>query len=75
MKLKKYQITVGVIAVYALCMAFYFGLDLLREGKGLRFWVTLTVEIIMIVLAFFALKKRDEFREQRKRDTLKNDNQ
>lgn len=66
MKLKKYQIITGVIAVYAICMAFYFGLDLLREGKDLRFWVTLGCETIVIILAYIALKKRDEMRAKRK---------
>lgn len=49
-------------------MAWYFGLDLLREGKALRFWLTVGAEAVAIVLAFFALKKRDQFREQRKRE-------
>ena len=67
MKLKKYQIITGLIIVYAANMAFYFGLDLLKEGKALRFWVTLGCEAVVIVMAYFALKRRDEYREKRKR--------
>ena len=50
--------------MYAICMAVYFGADLLREGKTLRFWVTLVAEAVVIVLAYFALKKRDEMRRR-----------
>ena len=67
MKLKKYQIITGVIAIYAICMAFYFGLDLLKEGKAMRFWITIAFETIVIILAYFTLKKRDEYRDQRKK--------
>lgn len=69
MKIKKYQLVTFLLAVYALFMTFYFGLDLLRSGQAVRFWVTLGAEIIVIVLAFFALRKRDMYRDQRKRDS------
>ena len=66
MKLKKHQFVTGLIAIYAIFMALYFGPDLLKEGKALRFWVTLGCEAIVIVLAYFALKRRDEYREQKR---------
>ena len=69
MKIKKYQLVTFLLAVYALFMTFYFGLDLLRSGQVVRFWITLGAEIIVIVLAFFALRKRDMYRDQRKRDS------
>ena len=68
MKLKKYQLLTIIIALYAMFMTFYFGLDLLKEGQAARFWITLIVETIVIILAYFALKKRDLYREQRKRE-------
>lgn len=68
MKLKKYQLLTILIAVYALFMTLYFGLDLLKEGQSLRFWVTLISETVVIVLAYFALKKRDLYRAQRKKE-------
>ena len=68
MKLKKYQILTFLIASYALFMTLYFGFDLLKEGKAIRFWVTLLSETIVIILAYFALKKRDYYREQRKQE-------
>ena len=68
MKLKKYQLLTILIAGYALFMTLYFGLDLLKEGQFLRFWVTLISETVVIVLAYFALKKRDLYRAQRKKE-------
>ncbi|MCH5227612.1 MAG: hypothetical protein J1F16_07360 [Muribaculaceae bacterium] len=68
MKLKKYHIITCIMAIYALFMTIYFGLDLLREGQTVRFWVTLIAESIVLVLAFFALRKRDEYRIRRKRE-------
>lgn len=68
MKLKKYQILTIVIALYAIFMTFFFGLDLLKEGQSIRFWVTLILETIVIFLTYFALKKKDFYRQQRKKD-------
>ena len=66
--MKKYQLIIGLITIYALFMTLYFGLDLLKEGQSIRFWITLTVEALVIILAYFALKKRDYYREQRKKE-------
>lgn len=68
MKIKKHQILTLLIASYAIFMTLYFGLDLLKEGHALRFWITLSVEIVVIILTYFALKKRDQYREIRKRE-------
>ena len=64
--MKKYQIITCLLAVYALFMTLYFGVDLLKEGQTLRFWITLVTETIVIILAYFALRKRDQLRAQRK---------
>lgn len=66
--MKKHQIITCLLAVYALFMTFYFGLNLLKEGQALRFWITLIVEICVIILAYFALKKKDFYREQKKKE-------
>ena len=68
MKIRKYQVVTCMIAVYALFMTFYFGLDLLKEGKALRFWLTFIFEVIVIIGAFFSLRQRDRYREMRNRD-------
>lgn len=62
MKLKKYQFVTGLLIIYALFMTLYFGLDLLKSGQSLRFWLTLSGETIVIILAFFALRRRDRLR-------------
>ena len=67
-KIQKHQIVTSLLAVYALFMTLYFGLDLLKQGHVLRFWVTFSVEIVVITLSFFALKKRDQYRAQRKQE-------
>ena len=66
MKIKKYQLITCLLAIYAAFMTFYFGLDLLKEGKALRFWLTFSGELVVIILAFFALRKRDQYSEQRR---------
>lgn len=66
MKIKRYQIITFLLAAYACFMTFYFGLDLLKSGQAARFWITLVAECIVIVLAYFALRRRDRLRQQRK---------
>lgn len=66
MKLKKYQFVTFLLVAYALFMTFYFGLDLLSSGQAMRFWVTLSAEALVIVLAFFALRRRDRLRDRQK---------
>ena len=68
MKLKKYQFVTILLTAYALFMTLYFGLDLLKNGEQTRFWVTLGCETAVIILAFFALRKRDSLRAKRKKD-------
>lgn len=68
MKIKKYQVVTCLLSLYALFMTFYFGLDLLKEGHTFRFWLTLSVETVVIIAAYFALKKRDEYRSRRKEE-------
>ncbi|MCH5228944.1 MAG: hypothetical protein J1F12_02990 [Muribaculaceae bacterium] len=67
MKIKKYQFVTCLLAVYAIFMTFYFGLDLLKTGQEIRFWITFISEIVVIILAYFALRRRDQYRDQRKR--------
>ena len=67
-KIKKHIFVTGMLVVYALFMTLYFGLDLLREGQGLRFWCTLIGEAAVITLTFFALRKRDRYREMRREE-------
>lgn len=57
-----------LLAVYFLFMTFYFGMDLLRKGESMRFWLTAGAEAaVLIALAFF-LKKREKLRMEREKD-------
>lgn len=64
MKVKRYKIITFLLVIYALFMTFYFGMDLLKSGHATRFWLTVAGETICIVLTFFALRRRDRFRER-----------
>ncbi len=55
----------GLLTIYALFMTLYFGLDLLRSGHALRFWLTLGGEALCITLTFFALRRRDRLKQER----------
>ena len=68
MKIQKYQIVTALLVIYALFMTLFFGLDLLKTGQTARFWVTLGCEVLVIILAFFALRKRDRLRAERKKN-------
>ena len=68
MKLKRYQVQIFLLAAYAAFMTIYFGIDLLRSGHSFRFWITLGVEIVVLTLAFFALRRREKLREERRKN-------
>ena len=65
--MKRHVIVPILLAAYALFMTLYFGLDLLKSGKYFRFYGTVAAEIIVIVLTFFALRRRDRLRDRRLR--------
>lgn len=60
-----------LLTAYALFMTFYFGLDLLKAGHVFRFSATVVAEIIVIILTFFALRRRDRLRDQRRQSENK----
>lgn len=66
MKLQRYKVVTFLLIVYALFMTFYFGTDLLKSGHATRFWLTVAGETICIILTFFALRRRDRFRQAQK---------
>lgn len=63
MKLKRYKVVTFLLAAYALFMTLYFGLDLLKSGHALRFWLTVAGETICLILTFFALRRRDRLKK------------
>lgn len=62
MKLQRHQIVTALLAAYAIFMTLYFGLDLLKSGHALRFWLTVAGETICLILTYFALRRRDRLR-------------
>lgn len=66
MKLQRHVIITVLLVIYALFMTFYFGLDLLKAGQHTRFYITVAAEAIVIVLTFFALRRRGRLRDQRR---------
>ncbi len=67
----RYKLVTGLLTLYALFMTFYFGLDLLKSGHATRFWLTVAGEALCIVLTFFALRRRDRLRKERKSNDTK----
>ena len=63
--MKRHIVVTVLLTIYALFMTFYFGLDLLKAGHAFRFYATLIAEIVIITLTFFALRRRERFREKR----------
>lgn len=65
MKFQRHIVVTVILSLYALFMTFYFGLDLLKTGHALRFWLTACAEIVLIILTFFALRRRDRIRNNK----------
>ncbi|MDE6291244.1 MAG: hypothetical protein K2M16_06910 [Muribaculaceae bacterium] len=68
MRKYKYIWLPTLLAVYFLFMTFYFGMDLLRQGESMRFWLTVGSEIIVLIALAFFLKRREKLRTERERD-------
>ena len=64
--MQRHIIVPVLLTAYALFMTFYFGLDLLKAGHTFRFYATVVAEIVVIILTFFALRRRDRLRDQRR---------
>lgn len=64
MKLQRHIIVTSLLVIYALFMTFHFGLDLLKNGQETRFYLTVAAETLVIILTFFALRRRDRIRKK-----------
>lgn len=65
---QRHIVVTTLLVAYALFMTFYFGIDLLKSGQHLRFYLTVAGEFVVIVLTFFALRRRDRLRREREND-------
>lgn len=68
MRKYKYIWLPTLLAIYFLGMTFYFGIDLLRQGEALRFWLTVGAELAVLTALVFFLKKREKLRAEREKD-------
>ena len=63
----------AIILIYLAAMAFTFKDDLLSAGHYLQFYLTIAVELLVIILLFIFLRKRTRMRKERhKRETCLN---
>lgn len=72
MRKYKYIWLPTLLAIYFVFMTVYFGLDLLRSGETLRFWGTITAEMIVLIALVIFLKKRERLRTEREKDLAEN---
>ena len=71
MRVKRYVLITALLAAYGIFMTLYFGLDLLREGHALRFWLTLGGEVVLLIMTYFALRYKEILREQNRKQQEK----
>ena len=63
----------AIMLIYLAAMAFTFKDDLLSAGHYLQFYLTIAVELLVIILLFIFLRKRTRMRKERhKRETYLN---
>lgn len=73
MRKYKYIWVPCLLGVYFLFMTIYFGLDLLRAGDNVRFWSTVSAELIVLLALSFFMKKKEKLRKEREDDLINND--
>ena len=52
------------LGLYALAMTLYFGPRLLSEGQSLKLWISIAVEVLVVVALFFALRRKERLAAQ-----------
>lgn len=72
MRRYKYIWVPALLGIYFLFMTFYFGIDLLRTGHEMRFWITTGAELIILIALSFFMKKREQLRREREEDIKRN---
>lgn len=74
MRKYKYIWLPAILAVYFIFMTLNFGIDLLRSGNALRFWLTVSAEVAVLAALSFFLRKRDRLRTERENDIRDSEN-
>lgn len=63
-KFKKSVLLPVGLGLYALAMSLYFGPRLIAEGQGVKFWISVGVEVLFVVALFFALRKKEKLKDK-----------
>ncbi|MDE6341751.1 MAG: hypothetical protein K2K93_05495 [Muribaculaceae bacterium] len=74
MRKYKYIWLPAILAVYFIFMTLQFGVDLLRSGNTLRFWLTAGAEVAVLIALSFFLRKRERLRTEREDDIRDSEN-
>ena len=64
-KLKKSIWLPAVLALYAAGFSCWFGPRLIAEGQGVKFWISVGFEVVVIVGLFFALRRKEHLARTR----------
>lgn len=62
-KIRKSVWVTASLAIYGAAMSAYFGPQLIAEGRALKFWLSVAVEVIFIVGLFFALRRKESLHD------------
>lgn len=65
MKNKRHIIIPLCLLAYIGIMTWYFGRDLIASGQITRLITTVAVELVVIVILFFSLRKKQQLRNKR----------
>ena len=52
------------LALYCVAMTAYFGPRLIEEGRGVKLWISIAAEVIVIIALFFALRHKEKLKRQ-----------
>ncbi len=74
MRKYKYIWLPAILAIYFIFMTLHFGVDLLKSGNALRFWLTVGSEVAVLIALSFFLRKRERLRSEREEDMRDSEN-
>lgn len=66
MKVKSHIWIPLIMLVYLGCMSYMYKDDLLTAGRYFQFYGTIGIELVVITLLYFFLKRRNRLRAERK---------
>lgn len=69
-KFKKSQLLPPILLVYLAFMA-YLGRNLFYEGQYLYYFSVLGISLVVIVLLYFSLRRKERLKEQKEQDKQK----